>query len=60
MAKVIVGMTVSLDGFVQDRNGSVSHLYPNLADLQETELLQQAIRETGAVVMGRHAYDMAQ
>jgi hypothetical protein len=26
MAKVIVGMTTSLDGFVNDRNGSVERL----------------------------------
>ena len=30
MAKVIVGMTVSLDGFVADANGSASRLYPDL------------------------------
>jgi dihydrofolate reductase len=53
-------MTVSLDGFVHDRNGSVSRLYPELDALRETEVMQEAIRTTGAVVMGRHAYDMAQ
>src|SRR5512134_3586317 len=53
-------MTISLDGFVNDRNGSVSRLYPDLAALGETESLQEAIKTTGAVVMGRHAYDMAQ
>ncbi len=31
MAKVVVGMTVSLDGFVNDRKGSVARLYPDLA-----------------------------
>ena len=59
MAKVIVGMTVSLDGFVNDRNGSVARLYPNLAALGKTEVLQEAIANTGAVVMGRRAYEMA-
>lgn len=59
MGKVIVGMTMSLDGFVEDKNGSVARLYPDLEALRETESLQQAMRETGAVVMGRHAYDMA-
>ena len=58
MAKVIVGMTVSLDGFVNDRNGSVARLYPNLAALGKTEVLQEAIANTGAVVMGRRAYEM--
>ncbi len=27
MARVIVGMTTSLDGFVEDQNGSASSLY---------------------------------
>lgn len=60
MAKVCLGMTVSLDGFVNDRNGSVERLYPDLAQLRDTEALQESIRMTGAVVMGRHAYDMAE
>ena len=59
MAKVIVGMTTSLDGFVNDRNGSVARLYPDLAALRKTEMLQDAIANTGAVVMGRRAYEMA-
>ena len=58
MGKVIFGMTVSLDGFVNDKNGSVARLYPDLAALDQTELLQEEIRNTGAVVMGRHTYDM--
>ena len=59
MAKVIVGMTTSLDGFVNDRTGSVARLYPDLAALRKTEMLQDAIANTGAVVMGRRAYEMA-
>ena len=59
MAKVIVGMTTSLDGFVNDRNGSVERLYPDLEALRKTEMLQEAIAYTGAVVMGRRAYEMA-
>jgi dihydrofolate reductase len=59
MAKVIAGMTLSLDGFVNDRSGSVASLYPDLAELQNTEMLQESIRTTGAVVMGRRTYAMA-
>ena len=59
MAKVIFGMTMSLDGFVADQNGSVSRLYPDLSTLRETDRLQEVIRTTGAVLMGRGAYDMA-
>lgn len=59
MGNVIVGATMSLDGFMSDRNGDVSRLYPDFAVLHETEMLHEEIRTTGAVVMGRHAYDMA-
>jgi hypothetical protein len=30
MGKVLFVMTLSLDGFVNDRNGAVSRLYPDL------------------------------
>jgi hypothetical protein len=33
MAKVVVGMTISLDGFVNDRHGSVERLYADFAAL---------------------------
>jgi dihydrofolate reductase len=59
MARVIVGTTMSLDGFIADRTGDLSRLYPDLGELRKTEMLQESIRTTGAVVMGRHAYDLA-
>src|SRR5215813_13671333 len=58
MGKVIGGMTLSLDGFASDPHGDVSRLYPDLAELRNTEMLQEEIRTTGAVVMGRHSYNM--
>src|SRR6266567_5955598 len=60
MGKVIIGATMSLDGFMSDRNGDVSRLYPDLEVLRRTEMLQEEIQTTGAVVMGRRAYDMAE
>lgn len=60
MAKIVLGMTVSLDGFVNDRYGSVARLYSDLAELRNTEPLQESIRNTGAVVMGRNSYAMAE
>ncbi|HJT57589.1 MAG TPA: hypothetical protein VJ761_13895 [Ktedonobacteraceae bacterium] len=45
--------SLSLDGFMADRNGDVSRLYPDLEALREIEMLQEEIRTTGAVVMGR-------
>ncbi len=60
MGNVIVGATMSLDWFMSDRNGDVSRLYPDLEVLHRTDFLQEEIRTTGAVVMGRHAFDMAE
>jgi dihydrofolate reductase len=60
MGNVIIGATMSLDWFMNDRNGDVSRLYPDLEALRQTEMLQEEIRTTGAVVMGRRAYDMAE
>ena len=51
---------MSLDGFVEDRHGSVARLYPDFDALRQSDLLQEEIGRTGAVVMGRRAYDMAQ
>jgi hypothetical protein len=39
MSKVVVGMTMSLDGFVNDSSGSVASLYPDFESFRETELL---------------------
>lgn len=60
MAKVILGTTMSLDGFIADRNGDLSCLYPDLEELRHTEFLQESMRNTGAAVMGRRTYDLAQ
>ena len=60
MATVTAGMTVSLDGYVSDRRGSASRLYPDLADLRGTDYMNAAIEETGAVVMGRRTFEMAE
>jgi dihydrofolate reductase len=60
MGKVIVGMAVSLDGFINDQNGDVSRLYPDMEAMRESEVIQEAIRTTGAVVMGRETYNMGE
>lgn len=59
MGIVLFGMTMSLDGFVNDRNGEVQRLYPDMEEMRNSEVLQRSIQATGAVVMGRGAYDMA-
>jgi hypothetical protein len=47
--KVVVGATMSLDGFIADRNGDVSRLYPDLEALRQTEALQESTRTTGSL-----------
>lgn len=60
MAKMIVGMTTSLDGFVADRSGRVGRLYPDLAALRDSAYMNAAIEETAAVVMGRRTFEMGE
>jgi dihydrofolate reductase len=60
MGKVVVGMTMSLDGFINDRNGSVEALYPDLATLRYIDPLKESIQNTGAVVMGRNSFAMSE
>jgi len=59
MTKVIAGMTVSLDGFMNDGNGSAASLSPDFTELLEAPSFKKMIEDTGAVVMGRHTYEMA-
>ncbi|MPZ90005.1 MAG: hypothetical protein GEU81_18555 [Nitriliruptorales bacterium] len=59
MARVIAGMTTSLDGFVADQRGSSDPLYPDLAALRGTPYMNAMISETGAVLMGRRTFEMA-
>src|SRR3954468_20935858 len=59
MTKVVFGMTMSLDGFINNRDGNAGKLYPDLEALDQTELMQESIRETGAVIMGRKTFEMA-
>ncbi|WP_309571873.1 dihydrofolate reductase family protein [Deinococcus sp.] len=58
MGTVLLSMFVSLDGFVNDPQGRVGPLYPDPAALDQTAFMQDSIRTTGAVVMGRRAFDM--
>ena len=59
MGQVIVGATMSLDGFINDRDGDITPLYADMDAMRDADVLKESIRTTGAVVMGRRAYDMA-
>ncbi|HMN62419.1 MAG TPA: dihydrofolate reductase family protein [Anaerolinea sp.] len=60
MAKVVAGMTISLDGYVADPGGSVAALYSDFAAMHEESPLIESIQATGAVVMGKNAFAMAE
>ncbi len=59
MGKVVLGTTMSIDGFINDRSGSVAALYPDLDTWRYTEPGRESIQNTGAVVMGRNSFAMA-
>lgn len=42
IGKAIIGATLSLYGFMNDRNGDIRRLYPDLDALAQTEMLGEA------------------
>lgn len=60
MGKVILGLTISLDGFAEDIDGSVNALYADLNSLKETEYMIESILTTGAVVMSKKEFEAAE
>ena len=59
MGKVMAGMTMSLDGFINDRDGSAQSLSPDFEELLEAPSFKEMTENTGAVIMGRNTYEMA-
>ena len=55
----MAGMTMSLDGFINDRNGSAEKLSPDFSELLDAPSFKEMTKNTGAVIMGRHVYEMA-
>lgn len=53
-------MTMSLDGFISDKHGGIGELYADFAELPAVASFQEMIEQTGAVVMGRHAFEMGE
>ncbi|MGZ8752858.1 MAG: dihydrofolate reductase family protein [Acidimicrobiia bacterium] len=49
-----------MDGFVEDANGSADALYPDLGELQDAPYMNAMQDETGAVLMGRRTFEMAE
>jgi len=48
--KVILGLTILLDGFAEDCNGNVGALFSDLEVLDDTNVLRESQRNTGAVL----------
>lgn len=59
MSKVILGLTISLDGYAEDIKGSVNSLYSDLEQLAESEVMDEFKMDTGAVVMSGKEFYMA-
>jgi dihydrofolate reductase len=59
MSRVIAGLTVSLDGFFEDADGTFSALYSDFEELMNSAYMKASQAETGAVLMGRRTFDMA-
>jgi dihydrofolate reductase len=59
MARVIAGMTTSLDGFVADAAGSAAALSADWPQLRDSAYLRALQERTGAVLMGRRTFAMA-
>ena len=59
MGKVMAGMTMSLDGFINDRNGSAQDLSPDFEELLASDTFKQMTEDTGAIIMGNNTYHMA-
>ncbi|MCC6457303.1 MAG: dihydrofolate reductase [Caldilineaceae bacterium] len=75
MGKVVFDMSMSLDGFIAGPNDDVERLHAWLYDLTswrerhglaggqanpDAEVLDESFRNTGAMVMGRRLFDLAQ
>jgi dihydrofolate reductase len=58
MARVVAGMTISLDGFVADRNDDAGRLYPDLQAYSRSEIMKESQASTGAVLMGARTFEM--
>src|SRR5207248_11028329 len=60
MGEVLSGLSVSLDGFIADKNVDVSEVFAWFASAWERlhEVARDALNETGAVIMGRRSFEM--
>lgn len=55
MSNVVWGMIMSVDGYINDREGKLDKLY---ASFEPNEEINAAMANTGSVVMGRNSFEM--
>ncbi|HKD75287.1 MAG TPA: dihydrofolate reductase family protein [Ktedonobacterales bacterium] len=60
MGKVMFGLSMSLDGFIADKNDGVAEVFAWMGSAMEQfhEIAGDALNENGAVIMGRRSFDM--
>jgi dihydrofolate reductase len=60
MGKVMFGLSVSLDGFIADKNDDVSLVFAWFGSAWEhfNEVVGDSLNEAGAVIMGHRSFDM--
>lgn len=60
MGKVLFGLSVSLDGFIADKNDDISQVFAWFISAWEHfhEVSGDALNENGAVIMGHRSFDM--
>jgi len=59
MGKVMFGLSVSLDGFIADKNDDPSLVFAWMGSAWEhfNEIVGDALNDCGAVIMGRRSFD---
>jgi len=59
MGKVMFGLSVSLDGFIADKNDDVSEVFAWMGSAWEqfNEVVGDALNDCGAVIMGRRSFE---
>ncbi len=60
MGKVMFGLSVSLDGFIADKNDDVTQVFAWMGKAMERfhEVVGDGMADCGAVIMGRRSFDM--
>ncbi|HEY7417519.1 MAG TPA: dihydrofolate reductase family protein [Ktedonobacteraceae bacterium] len=59
MGKVMLGLSVSLDGFIADKNDDVTEVFAWMGKAMERfhEVVGEGMNEGGAVIMGHRSFD---